>query len=134
MIVGDVMTTNIVAVAPDDTLAHAANLLRQHQFHHLPVARGIPVPGSQGSAYATRRRHLLFEGILTSQDIELAAALANQESSRDAEQQPWQEQHVGKWMHQAPVCVTPTTSAGSAAQLLVERGITCLPVVEYDQG
>ena len=39
MIVGEVMTTKLVLVRPDETLGHAANLLRQHQFHHLPVAR-----------------------------------------------------------------------------------------------
>ena len=39
MIVREVMTTRLITVAPDDTLSHAANLLRQHQFHHLPVVR-----------------------------------------------------------------------------------------------
>ena len=39
MIVRDIMTTHLVTVTPGDTLAHAATLLRQHQFHHLPVVR-----------------------------------------------------------------------------------------------
>ena len=39
MIVSEVMTTKLVTVAPDDTLSHAANLLRQYQFHHLPVVK-----------------------------------------------------------------------------------------------
>lgn len=37
MIVRDMMTTQLVTVAPDDTLGHACNLLREHRFHHLPV-------------------------------------------------------------------------------------------------
>ncbi|HEX6553930.1 MAG TPA: CBS domain-containing protein [Ktedonobacteraceae bacterium] len=32
MIVRDIMTTKLVTVEPDDTLGHAAQLLRQHQF------------------------------------------------------------------------------------------------------
>jgi CBS domain-containing protein len=39
MIVREVMTTGLVLVTPDNTLGHAANLLRQHQFHHLPVVQ-----------------------------------------------------------------------------------------------
>jgi CBS domain-containing protein len=34
MIVHDIMTTKLITVAPDDTLAHAANLLRQYRFHY----------------------------------------------------------------------------------------------------
>ncbi len=134
MIVGDIMTTNVVTVEPNDTLAHAANLLRQHQFHHLPVARVITITDSQSREYISRKTQLLFEGILTSQDVELAAALAEQESSSEVGQSSWQEQRVSERMHQAPLCVTPTTSVGAAAQLLVERGINSLPVVEYEQG
>jgi len=35
-------------------------------------------------------------------------------------------------MHRATMRVTPTTSVAAAAQILVERGLNCLPVVEYD--
>lgn len=133
MIVGDIMTTNIITVEPDDTLAHAAKLLRQHQFHHLPVARVVTIADSHAREYTSRKRQLLFEGVLTSQDLELAAALASQESSSEVGPRSWQEQCVSEIMQQAPLCVTPTTSVGSAAQLLVERGINSLPVVEYDQ-
>lgn len=134
MIVGDIMTTNVVTVEPDDTLAHAANLLRQHQFHHLPVARVVTVTSTHQREYTSRKRQLLFEGILTSQDIELAAALTDQKSSSVAEQRPWQEQRVEEWMHEAPLCVSPGTSVGATAQLLVEQGINSVPVVEYEQG
>jgi acetoin utilization protein AcuB len=137
MIVSDIMTTNIVTVEPGDTLAHAANLLRQHQFHHLPVVRVVSVPDSQSGAYASRKKQLLFEGILTSQDIELAVALASQKAAGKgegkSEQSPWQELLVDEKMQQAPFCVTPTTAVGAAAQLLVERGTNYAPVVEYDQ-
>ncbi len=74
---------------------------------------------------------LLLEGLLTSQDIQLAAALGTQ-SSNDLLHRPWQEQLVMEVMHRATVRVTPTTSVAAAAQILVERGLNCLPVVEYE--
>lgn len=37
-------------------------------------------------------------------------------------------------MHEAPLCVSPGTSIGATAQLLVEQEINSVPVVEYEQG
>ncbi|HAG98993.1 MAG TPA: hypothetical protein DCL75_09075 [Ktedonobacter sp.] len=133
MIVRDIMTTKLVTVEPDDTLSHAAQLLRQYQFHHLPVARTVHVAEPRSTEYTVRRTLLLFEGLVTSQDIELAAALANQEPSSDTGRQPWQERKVLEVMQRDALQVAPITSVGAAAQLLVERGQNCLPVVEYGQ-
>ncbi len=108
MIVREVMTTTVITVAPDDTLSHAANLLRQHQFHHLPVVRVAKAP-----------------------QIDLAVELEKQHSSGEALENPWQERRVVEVMHPAPLLVTPTTSVASVAQILVERGLNYLPVVEY---
>jgi len=126
LIVNDIMTTNLIIVTPDDTLAHAANLLRQHSFHHLPVARTVNVLFSQEKP----QKALLLEGLLTAEDIDLAAALAQQEGAGDP-QQPWQERHVADVMHRALLRVTPTTSIAAAAQMLVDRNLNYLPVVDY---
>lgn len=128
MIVSEVMTTRLVTVTSDDTLSHAANLLRQYQFHHLPVVRGGPV--SFGMLDTTRGTRPVFEGLLTTQDIDMAAAVGS--SSSDILRRPWQERRVVEVMHRANMRVTPTTSVAAAAQILVERGLNCLPVVEYD--
>lgn len=126
LIVHDIMTTKLITVTPDDTLAHAANLFRQHGFHHLPVARTVNVLPSEEKPH----KALLLEGLLTAQDIDLAAALAQQEGTDDP-QQRWQERHVGDVMHRALLRVTPTTSIAAAAQMLVDRNLNYLPVVDY---
>ena len=36
-------------------------------------------------------------------------------------------------MHRATIRVSPTTSVAAAAQILVERGLNALPVVEYER-
>lgn len=128
MIVSDVMTTRLVTVVPDDTLSHAANLLRQYQFHHLPVVRTAPI---FGSIYTEKSQHPVLEGLLTSQDIDMAAAVGT--SSSDILRQSWGERRVYEVMHRATIRVTPTTGVAAAAQILVERGLNCLPVVEYER-
>ncbi|HVB61253.1 MAG TPA: CBS domain-containing protein [Ktedonobacteraceae bacterium] len=132
MIVKDIMITKLVTVEPGDTLSHAANILRQYQFHHLPVVRSISRPGSQQADHAIHTPLLLLEGMLTSQDIDMVVALAKQSASGDILQRPWQEQRVVELMHRAAIRVTPTTSVAAAAQLLVERNLNSLPVVEYE--
>jgi acetoin utilization protein AcuB len=132
LIVRDTMTTNLVTVEPEDTLSHAAQLLRQHQFHHLPVVRAVPTAGAQDNP-STTHKTLYFEGVLTSQDIEMAAALVPHESSNELLHRPWQELRVAEVMRPSPLSITPLTSVVAAAQLLVERGLQYLPVVEYRQ-
>src|SRR5207237_7146755 len=98
MIVREIMITRLITVTPDDTLSHAANLLRQHQFHHLPV---VKAGGSHGMfAYRAGSQDTLpeLEGLLTSQDIDLAAAVGTS-GSGEVLQRPWQERRVVEWMH-----------------------------------
>ena len=143
MIVSEIMTTRLIVVTSDMTLAHAANILRQHQFHHLPVVR-MPAQSAQWYGYETivdtkqiaRASLPLLEGLLTSQDIELASALdaarfAGDFPAATPPHKSWQEQQVAAAMNQALITITPSTSVAAAAHLLVERGLNCLPVVEY---
>jgi acetoin utilization protein AcuB len=136
MIVSEVMTTKLVLAEASATLSHAANLMREYQIHHLPV---IQMP--RGSSYwypgtildVNGRGHdtlPVLEGLLTSHDIDIAVAVDAQNSD-NRDHRPWQERRVAEAMHPAPISVGPTTSVAAAAQLLVERGINCLPVVEY---
>ena len=131
MIVSEVMTTKLVTVSPDDLLSHAANLFRQYQFHHLPVVKGSHAQGTWITEPQTQKPEAVLAGLLTSQDIDLAAAIGTQ-SSGVALQRPWQDWHVAEVMHSGTITVSPTTGVAAAAQLLVERGLNCLPVIEYD--
>ena len=145
MIVRDIMTTKLTTIAADATLAHAANLLRQHQFHHLPVTRALqlstteiatehlPEGAYRGAGQSERTTVQVLEGIITSQDIDLAAEIARQQGSSEQLGHPWAERRVYEIMHRALMRVTPATSVASAAQILVERNLNYLPVVEYIQ-
>ena len=131
MIVSEIMTTKLVTLNHDDTLSHAANLFRQYQFHHLPVVHTVK-QRKQDVNQTLYQTQMFFEGMITSQDIDLAAVLAKQSASSDILHHPWQEQHVSEVMHRASVHITPTTSIAAAAQMMVERDLNALPVVEYE--
>lgn len=131
MIVRDIMTTKLTTVAPDDTLSHATNLLRQHQMHQLPVVRTITMPSTEHKEYQSHETLLVLEGMLTSQDVDLVVALARQDTSNDTAHRSWQERRVIEVMHRALIRVSPITSVAAAAQILVDRGLNYLPVVEY---
>jgi acetoin utilization protein AcuB len=139
MIVKEIMTTKLVIVAPDDTLSHAANLLRQHQFHHLPVARMSEksyrwFPGEIFDTQKHTRDTLpVLEGLVTSEDIDIAVAISD-EHPDDAHYPRWQDRRVVEVMHSIPLIVTPTTNAAFAARILVERNLNCLPIVEFSDG
>jgi acetoin utilization protein AcuB len=132
MIVAEVMSTRLVTVQPDDTLSHAANLLRQYQFHHLPVVRTLDVPASADTGQSTHKSLRVIEGLLTAHDIDVVAAVSKSAASSDVLHRPWQEQRVSEVMHRASIRVTPATDVAAAAQILVERGLNALPVVEYE--
>ena len=129
MIVSEVMTTKLITITPGDTLSHAANLLRQYQFQHLPVVRTTSTFGISDTRPGQRP---VLDGLLTSQDIDVAAAVGTWSSS-ELLHRPWQERRVVEVMHRAVMRVNPTTSVAAAAQMLVERGLNCLPVVEYER-
>ena len=63
MIVSEVMTTKLVTVTPDDSLSHAANLLRQHRFHHLPVVKARQGYRIQGQQELSRPSWPVLEGL-----------------------------------------------------------------------
>ena len=132
MIVSEIMITHLVTVTPDDSLSHAANLLRQHQFHHLPVVKPTHGLKPQGQQYTSHSSWPVLEGLVTSHDIDLAATLGA-ENSLANHQHPWQERRVAEVMNRSIMRVTPTTSVAAAAQMLVEQGLNCLPVVEYEE-
>jgi acetoin utilization protein AcuB len=132
MIVRDIMTTHLVTVRPDDTLAHAATLFHQRQFHHLPVVRVLKAPAQEGVTY-TQQRAYEFAGLLTALDFDITPEHVRHDSSSDILSRAWQEQRVAEVMDQSPVCVMSTASVGSAAQLFIERRLSCLPVIEYAQ-
>lgn len=103
MLVRGRMTRDVVTVEPSSAIADALDLARAHKIRHLPVLDGGRLAG-----------------VVTARDLRLA--LAAEGTAPDAT--------VADVMT-APAITTPAdTPVETAAQLLIQKRIGCLPVVE----
>jgi acetoin utilization protein AcuB len=105
MLVGQIMSKQIIAISPSRRVGQALKLMQKHQIRHLPVME-------QGR----------MVGWITSRDLRevlLASML--------------EEIKVGDVMVQAPLSVTPDTEVEEAARLIHEHKIGGMPVLEGDK-
>lgn len=100
---GELMTRNLLEVAPEDTLGMAAEVM---------VERGV------GSAVVSDYGRLI--GILTERD--LLRAVAGRVHSSEA--------RVREWMTKDPITATTSTDLEEAARTMLEHGFRHLPVLE----
>jgi CBS domain-containing protein len=103
---GELMTKELLEVAPEDTLGQAAEAM---------VERGV------GSAVVSDFGRLI--GILTERD--LLRAVAGRVHSSEA--------RVREWMTKEPVTASVTTELEEAARTMLDQGFRHLPVVDDDR-
>ena len=99
----ELMTKDVLAVAPEDTIGEAAQLMTD---------RGV------GSAVVSDFGRVI--GILTERD--LLRAVAARIHTSDA--------RVREWMTAEPVTLPPTATAEEAGRLMLEHGFRHVPVVD----
>ena len=112
MKVRDIMSTDVITLIEDETLAHAKRCMDRGRIRHLPVIR-------EG----------LLVGLVTHRDL-LAASF-----SIFAEVEPAEQRRifvtipVAEAMHRDVVTVGPDDSVADAARILLDNKYGCLPVV-----
>jgi acetoin utilization protein AcuB len=108
---GAVMSTRVVTVTMDDSLATIRRLFQEHRFHHLLVVE-----------------HGSLVGIISDRDL-LKAISPNigtlSETDRDRATLNKRAHHI---MTRNPVTVQATTPIETAAALMLEKKVSCLPV------
>jgi CBS domain-containing protein len=102
----DVMSRDVVAVAPEDTLGEAAQKM---------------VDSRVSSVVVTDFGRLI--GILTERDV--VRAVGERVHSSEA--------RVREWMTPDPITATEDTSAAEAGRTMLERGFRHLPVVRDER-
>jgi CBS domain-containing membrane protein len=113
MKVSDIMSTDVITLIEDETLAHAKSCMDRGRIRHLPVVRG---------------RRLV--GLVTHRDL-LAASF-----SIFAEVEPAEQRRVfvtipvAEAMHRDVVTVKPDDSVAEVAGILLDNKYGCLPVVD----
>ena len=113
MKVAKIMSTDVITLIEDETLAHAKRCMDRGRIRHLPVIR---------------ERKLV--GLVTHRDL-LAASF-----SIFAEVEPAEQRRifvtipVTEAMHRDVVTVGPNDSVADAARILLDNKYGCLPVVD----
>lgn len=104
MLVRGRMTREVVTVSPAGTVADALELLQDHGIRHLPVVDGGRVVG-----------------VVTDRDIRPAVGPGSSDADRTT---------IDEIMSAPAVVAAPDLPVESAARVLAEHRIGCLPVVE----
>lgn len=104
MKVKDIMTKNVASLNPEDTVEHAAQLMKEYNIGSLPVCNEEKVIG-----------------IITDRDIAIRSS---------AEGENVQKQTVRDIMTSNPVTIKSDVDVKDAARVMSERQIRRLPVVE----
>lgn len=103
MKVKDIMTTNLICVGADEPVERAAQIMKEHNVGSVPVCEGERVIG-----------------IVTDRDITL----------RHVAHSGAKNKSVSDVMTYNPVLGSPDMEAGDAAELMGEKQIRRLPIVE----
>ncbi|MBE2235955.1 MAG: CBS domain-containing protein [Anaerolinea sp.] len=111
--VAEIMTTDVVVVEPQNSIATAIRLMRLGQMRRLPVVEnGVVV------------------GIITSGDLRRITGLASVLKDPSQDNFLWHHIPVANAMSHDPIVLPPDAPISSAARLLVEQKIGGLPIVQ----
>ena len=113
MLVRDLMSTDLVILTEDETLAHAQRCMARGRIRHLPVVRDQKLVG-----------------LLTHRDL-LAASFSIFADVHTTEQRRiFVTVPVVEAMHRDVVTVRPDMTVKEAAEILLQNKYGCLPVVD----
>lgn len=100
------MSAPPITVQADSSYQRALRLMDEHRLHHVPVVNGLG----------------LLVGIVTERDLLLAAS---HYGAADIE--------VAEIMHKGALTASPEMTIGQAAQVMLQKRIGGLPVVDEQQ-
>ncbi len=127
----DIMSTQVITFTPDTEIVAAARVLLEKRINGAPVVEGDRLVGilSQTDLVA-QQKSLTMPTLFTLLDgfIPLRSY-----DKLDEEMRKISAMTVGEAMTAKPVTVRPETSITDIAQIMVEKKIHTLPVVEGDK-
>jgi CBS domain-containing membrane protein len=112
MEVRDLMTTDVVTLTEDETLAHAQRCMARGRIRHLPVVRDGRLVG-----------------LVTHRDLLAASFSIFAEVEASEQRRVFTTVRVVEAMHRDVVTVSPDLAVSKAARILLENKYGCLPVV-----
>ena len=113
MKVADLMSTDLVTLTEDETLAHAQRCMARGRIRHLPVVRDGRLTG-----------------LVTHRDLLAASFSIFAEVERNEQRRIFDTVGVVEAMHRDVITVSPDLGVAQAAGILLENKYGCLPVVD----
>jgi len=113
--VRDLMSTDLVTLAEDDTLNHAQRCMARGRIRHLPVIRGDELVG-----------------LITHRDLLAASFSIFSDVHHSEQRRVFVTVPVVELMHRDVVTVHPDQPVAEAAAILMQNKYGCLPVVDGD--
>jgi CBS domain-containing membrane protein len=113
MKVADLMSTDLVTLTEDETLAHAQRCMARGRIRHLPVVRDGRLTG-----------------LITHRDLLAASFSIFAEVESNEQRRIFDTVGVVEAMHRDVVTVSPNLGVAQAASILLENKYGCLPVVD----
>jgi CBS domain-containing protein len=115
MFVRDVMTAEVLSLDASDSLGLADDLMRLGRIRHMPILSGGRLVG-----------------VLSQRDL-FRAAISSLLRFRTSTEKEWLAKiSIREVMTSPVITVMPTTSVRAAVEMMVEKQIGCLPVIEDD--
>ncbi len=116
--VRDIMTTELITVAPDTGLSTIQDLFEQYLFHHLPVV-------DKGG---------LLMGIISREDFyRLAYRMSLRTTGKTWSEKEYKSLRAQDIMTKNPLVLDPDDSIGLAADIFLANRFHALPIVEDNQ-
>lgn len=115
MRVEQIMSRRLVTVDPDQSVMHLRAMLEDEGFHHLVVVEDGRLVG-----------------VISDRDVLRAVSPFEGTPSERRQDETLLYRRAHQIMTRAPVSVAPDERVSAAARLMLERSISCLPVVEDD--
>ena len=112
MKVGDCMTKDPQSVHEDTSMKEAVTLMRQHHIRHLPVTEGT-----------------ILVGIVTDRDTRKASPSLLSGVDMNGYEEVLSNTPISRIMTREPFTVTQETDLKDAVQILVDKKVGAVPVV-----
>jgi acetoin utilization protein AcuB len=113
MLLRDIMTRNVVTVDMDATLDHIRQLFAVHKFHHLVVTESGRVIGLVSDRDVLRSISP-FVGLASERLCDVGTL----------------HRRAHQIMTRKPVMAAPDLSIHDAVMMLLDHGVSCLPVID----
>lgn len=117
MTIEKAMSSNVVTIAPSNTLVEAVRVMKEKKIKHLPV---VDASGS-------------VVGVVTDRDLKEASA--SDATTLEVHELLYllDKVKIDSIMSKNVVTIEKGSALKQAAQIMVEKGIGCLPIVEVNK-